>query len=160
MATITTANFLALADNVAKTCLDLNSALITNPVSNSPTLSTITFGQTAPTNSLQSRVLALNDIVQEGALAQVAITTAANISSFITVTSSEIYTQYTALMLGLEILVGGVNAYLTANGLQVHTEFASAFNYMANNAVSLNLATANYTPISVGNQNAGRSVAY
>src|SRR5260370_20072673 len=147
MATISTANFLAIADNVAKTLLDLESAFGSNLTSNVPTAATITAGQTGGANSLQSRVAGLNDVVQERDLAGAAYTDANAVVSYLTIAKTAFYALFKELMNSLETHTGGVNAFLVANTLLVHPEFAGAFNYFAPNASALGLRNAPVTSV-------------
>lgn len=139
MTTISTANFLTLADNIAKSCLDLEAAFIANIAANAPTATTITNGQTAGSNSLLSRVAALNDIIQERDLANGAYLAATGVTSYLNIANAAFYQLYVQLMNALEAHVGGVSAFITTNTLMVHPEFASAFNYYAGVAVQLAL---------------------
>ena len=147
MATISTSNFLAIADSIAKTLVDLESAYITNPGANAPTVTTITAGQTGGSNSLISRVAALNDVVQEAALAGPANTDAAAVVAYMTITANAFYPLYKEFMKALDSHTAGVNAYLVANTLMVHPEFAAAFNYFATNGVALGLVNTSATAI-------------
>lgn len=151
MATISTANFLAIADNIAKSLVDLESAFISNITSNTPTAATITAGQTGGANSLQARVAGLNDVVQERDLAGSAYTDASNVVSYLTVSKNALYALYKEFMNALEIHTGGVNSFLTTNTLLVHPEFAAAFNYFAPNASALGLRNAPATSIVAAN---------
>jgi hypothetical protein len=148
---ISTTNFLGISDNIARTLLDLKTAFITNPTLNAPTSATIANGQNAASNSLEARIAALGSIIQEAALANPGIAAATGIIGYMDVTPANFYAIYASLMLALDNLVVGVNNFLTLNSLQVHPEFANAFNYAASNAVSLGLALSPLTTISPTN---------
>lgn len=139
MATISTGNFLALADNVGKSLVDLEANFITNAGANAPTISTITSGQNGGSNSLYARVAALNDIVQVRDLAGSAKVAADNVVAWMGISKNALYLQYVQFMNALETHTGGVAAFITTNTLLVHPEFAAAFNYFASNAVGLAL---------------------
>lgn len=151
MALITTTNFLAIADNVAKTLLDLETSYLTNPANNSPTVATISAGQTAFTSSLESRIAALDDITEESLLSGPGILAAQNVVGYLGFGTSTFYAFYPALMLALEQHTGGVNGYLSTNSIQVHSEFANAFNWAASQVVSLGLSVTPLTRISAAN---------
>jgi hypothetical protein len=140
MATISTGNLTAIADNISKSLLDLEAALITNVIANSPTKTTITNGAQAGSNSLLSRTAALNDTAQELALAGVAIQDAAKVAAAVNFTASGFYLNYAEYLIALDKHVAGLSAFLVTNVLLVGGEFAAAFNYVAANAVNLGLA--------------------
>lgn len=142
MATISTANLTALADSIAKSLVDAEAALITLPTSNAPTIATITAGQNGASNSLRARIAALNDVDQEADLAPAGKVAAANMASAIVLSASTFYQQYRSLLSALDSHVGGLNAFLAANSLQVHPEFAAAFNAFATNATALGFKAA------------------
>lgn len=136
---IQTSNLLAIADNIAKTLLDLESAYISNPATNSPTVNTITNGLTATSSSLESRVAALANIQQEADLALATSQAATNVQAYMAITPQQLYVLYASLMIALDHHTAGLNSYLTNNAVQVHSEFANAFNYIALNAPSLGI---------------------
>lgn len=147
MAIISNANLTAIADNIGKSLLDTETALITNLGANAPTITTISNGANAASNSLLARVASLNDTQQESALVNQAIMDAANVVSQVTFTKNGLYLNYKDILVALDKHVGGLNAFLTTNSLQVTGEFAFAFNYIAANAALLGLATAPLTSI-------------
>lgn len=151
MATISTANFLTLADNVGKSLVDLESAFQTNPTLNAPTVTTITNGQNAASSSLYARVAGLGDIVQERDLSAGAKTSADNVVAWLGIVKNTFYTQYVQFMNALETHTGGTSAFITGNSLFVHPEFASCFNYFAANATNLALRSGLPTTIPVAN---------
>lgn len=134
MAIISTANLTTLADSVAKALVDLESAYISNPTSNAPTVATVTMGVGT---TQKGRVASLNDVQQEAALAQPTITDVANVLAYMSLSAPTFYAQYRDLMNALDTHVGGLNAFLVTNTLQVHPEFANCFNNWATNAVAL-----------------------
>lgn len=143
MATISTTNFLALADNIAKTCMDMESAFITNPGANAPTIATVTAGIT----NLQTRVAGLNDIAQESALSTQTLTSTTSAIAFLTFSANTFYNLYAQLMNALEAHVSGVSSFISTNTLMVHPEFAAAFNYYATNAATLGLSNKSVTKV-------------
>ncbi len=148
---ITVADVQVLADNIAKSLVDLESAYISNPLVNTPTKTTISNGQLAGSISLTARIAGFNDIDTEAALAVPGLNAANNIVNWMNIANTAFYIQYPGLMVALNTLVGGLNAFLTTNSLEVHSEFANAFNYAANNAPLLGVASAPFTPIAVAN---------
>lgn len=149
MSVINTTNFLLIADNVAKTLRDLETSLITNVGANAQTLSTIQNGQNAVSNSLLAHVAALGDAGQENALVPAAVATAALSANIPVFALSGLWANWKSLFLALDNHVSGVNAYLQTNTLQVDPYFSDAFNYVANNAAALGVASSNLTPIAI-----------
>ncbi len=140
---ITTTQFLAIADNIAKTLVDSETDFIVNPGANSPTVTTINAGLTGASNSLAARVAALAPPV--GALAPVNVAKATSaMSTFLSVPFSALYANYAPFILALDQDLGDTADFVLVNGLQVHPEFANCFNYVAVNAQRL--FGANYTP--------------
>lgn len=147
MSIIAPSDFIALADNIAKTLVDLEAGYITNPGITTPTTATVSNGQNGSTHSLQSRVAALNDIGQEAALAPVTLQTIQAVTAYLTSTqASKFYSLYNDWMYSVEGHVGGLNAYLTSNGLLVHPEFANAFNAMVAVQASVGVTVASIVP--------------
>jgi hypothetical protein len=151
MAIISSSNLTTLVDNIAKSMTDLRTAFIANLGANAPTLTTITNGQNAASNSLRAHVASLNDLDQESALAAAASAANTALVSQLAISMNEFYPSFGSFMVALDKHVGGLNAFLVANSLQVNPEFASAFNYIAANAVLLGLAPAVLTQIAPAN---------
>jgi hypothetical protein len=150
MSIISTSDFTGIADNIAKSLLDLEAAFITNPGVNAPTKSTITAGQNGASSSLHSRVAALDDIGQEADLAQVTVTTTAAVVSYLTdIVASDFYALYRDIMNALESHTGGLSSYISTNSLQVHPEFAAAFNQAANSPTLGTVFLTNILPANI-----------
>lgn len=149
MSTISTANFTTLVDNVAKTLVDIESAFVTNPTSNAPTIATITSGQTGASNSLSAHVLALADLQQENDLSPSAYSTTAAVVAALAIAKASYYSLYTSFIVALDKHVAGINAFCTANSLQVHAEFAGAVNYVAGLGSSAGRAVTAMSPANV-----------
>jgi hypothetical protein len=149
MATISTGNLTALADNIAKSLVDLEAALITNVVGGSPSKATIQNGQNAGSNSLLSHVAGLADPDQEAALIDEAIADAAKVAATVDFSMNGFRRNYAEFLIALDRHVGGLNAFLVTNTLQVHPYFAACFNYIADLAPQLGLASAALTHVAV-----------
>jgi hypothetical protein len=149
MATISTANLTALADNIAKSLVDLEASLITNVAANAPTKATIQAGQTGGSNSLQARVAGLNDAQQEADLVDEALADAAKIAALVNFTMNGFHRNYAEFLVALDKHVGGLNAFLVSNSLQVHPYFATCFNYVADLAPQLGKSASALTHIAV-----------
>jgi hypothetical protein len=130
--------FQEITDNIARTLLDLESAYITNFDTSTPNFRTILLGQGDSSNSLTSRIAALGDIQQIFALAHTSIDTANQIASVLSVSPNSFYMHYGPLLYALEQNTNGVASYLAASNMQVHVEFAKAFNFVANHFATLN----------------------
>jgi hypothetical protein len=140
MATISSTNLLALADNVAKAITDLNAALNTNIGSNAPTTTTITNGMTASSNSMESRIAALNDFSQINYLSVKAGTTASNVTGLLSgIPLANIYAAFAPYMDALDLATGGLNAFLGTNTVKTQAYFTACFNAYVNNSVGLGL---------------------
>lgn len=148
MATISTANLTTIVDNIAKTMTDIKADYITGLAAN---VTTITNGQNAASNSLRAHVASLGDLDQEAALASSASAANSSLVPLLTISMNSYYPSLGSFFVALDKHVSGLNAFLTANSLQVHPEFAAAFNYIAQNAVSLGLAPAALTQIAAAN---------
>lgn len=158
----TTTNMTNITDSIAQSISDLNTAFITQTGSNSPTAATILSSTTGTgASNTQGRVLALADLASELLLLSPTNRTMTALTTFITSvrTLSTYYPSYYYMFDALDLVAnsltaGGLNAYLTANSLQVNAFFANAFNAYQAVAVSLGLrssaptaiATANYFP--------------
>lgn len=148
MGTISTGQLTPLVDNLARVLLDSEAALISGPGTNAPTVATILTGLSgAGPASLAARVAALGDISEIVALGPATQALGVNFAGLLTVSKNLLYLQTGTLMVALDRHVGGLNAFLAANSLQVHPEFAAAFNYIAANAASLGLTVGVLTAI-------------
>ncbi len=154
---LTNTQLLAITDSIAKIITDFNAAFITNTGSNAPTATTITNGisGTGTTNTL-GRVLNWLDAPSEENVLQ-KMQNASN--SFVSYVGSirslaPVYQQFYAVMDALDNLLGGLNAYLTAQSIQVNAYFAAAFNaYVAASVAGayrqvapLQIAASNFFP--------------
>lgn len=139
--------YVAIADSIARTLLDLEYLFLTNPTNVAPTLSTIINGQTGASNSLESRIANLPNIFQQADLASPALQAAANVVSFLSMTAQQFYNIYGIFLVALDKQAGGLNTYLGQSGYQVHPEFANAFNLVAGFALQRGLTQASVTPI-------------
>src|SRR5260221_949972 len=148
---ITTAQSLNIADNIAKTLLDIETDFITNPGGTSPTVAAITSGQTAASNSLAAKIAALSAPDQAAQTGQRWVKTANKIIGYLTVPVNTLYLLYADLFYALDTDLPGVADFCVNNSLQVHAEFAAAFNYVAANGFFLGLNNYFPTPIQPGN---------
>lgn len=151
MSTISAVNLQAISDNIAKTLVDLEAVYIINPTANSPTIDTIANGQTGIGTSLSARVAGLGDLSQVAALSAAALAAANNVIGYTNIGVTSLYILYSGLLSALDLHVSGLDSFLTANAVQVHSEFAAAFNYIANNAIVLGARGSNFTPVSPAN---------
>jgi hypothetical protein len=147
---ITTGQFLAIADNITKTILDMESDFITNPGANSPTVATITAGQNAVSNSLAARIGALSAPDQAAQAGQKWNRAANKVINYLTVPALNIYLLYSDLFFALDADLNDLAQFVAINSLQIHSEFAKAFNYVAANGVSLGISLYTPTPILPG----------
>lgn len=136
MTYLSTAQVTALADNVAKTLIDIETDLITNPAGSSPTVATITAGQNAGSNSLSSRILALTPGTAYSNLQAQLASAVSAIVNYISISKTTMYALYAPLMVAMDADVGNLADFLNANSLQVHPEFAACFNYVATNGLN------------------------
>lgn len=147
---ITTTQFLNIADNIAKTLSDIETDFIADPAANAPTVTTITNGQTAVSNSLQARFAALSAGDQAGVAGTALSKTLTDVVTYLTVPTAGIYSLYAPFLLGLDQDLGDLAQFVSTNTLQVHPEFAACFNYIAQNAQRLFGAKYTPTPILPG----------
>lgn len=155
---LTSNQVLALSDNVAKGISDYTAAFITNTGTNTPLYSTITSGvsNTGATSGLVGRVLAIAgspDLPDTLTLSQPVSTVSSNVTSYITGirSAASYYAQFYPFLNALDVATGGLNAFLTANSVQVNGYFAQAFNAFCGYAVSLGYRGSAPTQISAAN---------
>jgi hypothetical protein len=148
MSTISTSNLQTIADNIAKSLVDIEAAYISGVTS---TVTAVTNGASAASNSLAAHVAALADLAEEKALVLTASQAAANVSGQFPLTANQFYDLYRTFLFSLDQHTGGLNTYLTTNSVQVHPEFAAAFNRMAGLAVSTGLTGTAPTVIAPAN---------
>lgn len=145
-----------LCDSVAKGIDDYTTAFITNTGTNSPIYSTITAGVSGTGGSATvGRVLNFLDNASEQILIKPVNTAAANVTAYITSVRAiaGFYAQYYTLLDAIDTTVGGLNAYLTTNSIQVKACFANAFNAYQAVAVPLGLRTSTNAPIAIATAN-------
>lgn len=136
---ITTTQFLAIADNIAKALVDLESAFITGTAT---TDAAVNSGMTSASNSLFARYAALSTTDQAGQIGrnyQKAITAVTNYDN---VLKNSLYSLFKEYLEALDYDLGGMAYYIKAGNLVVHPEFAAAFNWVAQSGRTLGLRTA------------------
>jgi hypothetical protein len=138
---ITSNQFQAIADNIAKICVDLEASYITGTASADTTVNS---GVNAASSSLFAHFAALSTTDQAGQIGRTWEKVSANVSNFTGVANSNIYALLAPYLEALESDMlaydnGGIAHFLEANSLLVHPEFANAFNYMVNSGRSLGL---------------------
>jgi hypothetical protein len=156
MAAPTNSVLLAITDSIAKAITDFAALAATATTSASSINSGIS--GTGASNTL-GRVLALAatpsfDPVSEQALIVPVNSSVTNVTAYHTgITALNAYYQQFLPFLNAfdnyinaNITTGGVNAWLTANALQVNAYFAAAHNYLATNAIGLGLRTSATVP--------------
>ncbi len=146
MSTISSANLLIIADNIAKSLTDIEAAYISGVTS---TVTAVTNGASASSNSLSAHVAALADLAEEKALVASTFAAAAGISAQFPLTANQFYDLYRGVLYALDVHTAGLNAFLVTNTVQVHPEFAAAFNRMASLAVTTGLTNTAPTPIAL-----------
>lgn len=138
--TISTAQALAIIDNITKSILDMETSFVSNPASVSPTITTIANGQIGAANSLQARIAALSAADQAGQMGGGWLKTAAAIDNYIETANTNIYALYVPMMKAIDTDLGGLREFLLLNSLQVNGEFAAAFNWMVAHTPSTEVA--------------------
>jgi hypothetical protein len=151
----------AITDSVSQALSDFNTCFIANTGTSTPSSTTIINGVSGTTTSnTLGRVLNYLDIVPELNMLTAANTMATNVTAYIggLQAISGFYPQFYPIFDKLDsTLTGGLNAFLTANTIQVNARFAAAFNYWAAIATAVTpgrtsanapiaIATANYFP--------------
>lgn len=153
---LTTTQVTNLADSVAKAVDDFTTTFITNPGANAPTSTTIINGVSGTgASATLGRVINFTDLNGELALLSPTNRTAGLVSAYITSvrTISGFYQQFFPVLDGMDALLGGLNAYLTSNSLQVNASFANAFNAYQSLAVALGYRTTATVPTALGAAN-------
>src|SRR5260221_13068830 len=115
---ITTGQFLNIADNVAKTLLDIETDFITNPGGTSPTVAAITSGQTAASNSLAAKIAALSAPDQAAQTGQRWVKTANKIIGYLTVPVNTLYFHYANLSYAVDTDLPGFASFCCMNSVQ------------------------------------------
>ncbi len=131
---LTTAQFLTIADNMAKTLVDLTSAYITTPAA---TVTNIQNGQTGATNSLTSRMAAF-DLTDQWAtgLQQTAQSAANAVVAATQISETKWYPFYESFIQQLVNEVGDIGDFVRSNGLMVHPQFSNLINYVASQDIA------------------------
>jgi hypothetical protein len=157
---ITTSQVVQVSDSVSQALSDFNTCFVTNTASSSPSSATIINGVAGTTTSnTLGRILNFLDLPSELNMLSAGNTMANNVTAFINgvQTNSAFYAQFYTIFDKIDLTTGGLNAYLTANSLQVNSYFALAFNVWVANAIAVSpgrtsanapvvLAPANYFP--------------
>lgn len=142
---LTNAQVTALADSIAKGISDYNSNFITGLSAPVAAINAGVGGQGA--NATLGRVMAyasVPDLADELAMLSPANQVASNVSAWISGVQNlnSFYLQYFPLLNALDTQLGGLNAFLVAQSLQVNAFFANAFNYFVSLASPLGLRNA------------------
>lgn len=137
---ITTSQVTQISDSVAQALSDFNTCFVANTAVSSPSSATIINGVsgTTVTNTL-GRILNFLDLPSELNMLTAGNTMANNVTAYTTGLQSNtgFYAQFNTIFDKLDTTTAGLNAYLTANSLQVNAWFALAFNNWCTNAVAV-----------------------
>jgi len=141
---LTNPQVLAFADGIAKAISDYNANYVLGTASASVTINAGVGGVTPGSNAFLARNMALasvpdlSDLLGLVSLAnEVAVNVAAYQSGIQSLTG--FYAQFYGYMNKLDLQLGGLNAFLIANNIQVNAFFAAAFNAYVQLSVSLGL---------------------
>lgn len=138
--TISSGQFQAIADNIAKILVDLEAAYVSGTASSDTTVNN---GVNAASNSLFARFSALSTSDQAGQIGRNWEKVSALVSNFTNINASgNLYALVAPYLEALEFDMGGVAHFIESNGILVHPEFAAAFNWMVQNGRTLGLLPA------------------
>lgn len=149
---LSTTQVTQICDSIAQGVSDFNAAFVTNTASNSPTYTTINSGITGTGGSATlGRVLAFADLTAELNMLKPANTVAGNVTAYLSSVRSisAFYVQYYPLLDALDTTVGGLNAFITTNTLQINAWAAAAFNAYQAVAVALGYRTSATIPTAI-----------
>jgi hypothetical protein len=153
---LTTTQVTQICDSVAKGIDDYTTAFITNTNTNAPLYTTIV-NSTSGTNTTNTvgRVLNFLDNVSEQILLSKVNNLASNVTAYIASvrTISNYNLNLYSFFDALDSVLGGLNAYLTSNSLQVKACFANAFNAYVTNAIGLGYRNSSNAPTSIATAN-------
>ena len=147
-----------LTDSVSQALSDFNTCFVANTGTSTPSSTTIINGVSGTTTSnTLGRILNYVDIVPELNMLTAANTMATNVTAYVggLQAISGFYPQFYPLFDKLDsTLTSGLNAFLTANSIQVNARFAIAFNYWASIATSVTPGrTSSNAPVAITTAN-------
>jgi hypothetical protein len=149
---LSNSQILALSDSIAQAISDFNTNFITGTATPTSTINAGVGGQGA--SATVGRVLVYAgtpDLTDELALLTPVNTVANQVAAYLAGIRglNPFLIQYFPLLNAMDTLLGGLNAYLVAQGIQVNAFFAAAFNLFSSMAVSQGLRSPANIPVAL-----------